>query len=153
MYPHDLQTPVANGFGCLSTSLPTGQTDKGNEPAAFRPFACEHHRVLPHCPEVRRQPVANVNESLLDHLFISTRITHLGPRSRNSNGINPRGGLWLDPFEIAETLNCVFARASIAHDLHADPFISGAQPVHQRGRGRPSELFANQMIVGIAASN
>ena len=63
-----LERPLPDGFGRLAARLPTGQSDERNRPPTLRPFARKQHRILAHCAEVRRQPVANVNEPLLHHM-------------------------------------------------------------------------------------
>jgi len=51
----------------LGRPLSGGQPNKGNGPSLLRPLARGQHRILAHGAKVRRQPIANIDSSVLRH--------------------------------------------------------------------------------------
>ena len=62
-----LKRAIAHWFGGLSVRWPAGQSDQRHRPPLARPLAREQNGILTHRAEIRRKPVADVDEPLRHH--------------------------------------------------------------------------------------
>src|SRR6516165_6777497 len=122
MDPKYLERAIAYWFRGLLVRWPAGQSDQRHRPALVRPLAGEQNSILTNRAEIRREPVADVDEPLRLHRVMLSDGKSARRRSRNCADAH-----WL---RCSHGYSQHLAVAScIAHQLAADPGVGRAQPI------------------------
>src|SRR5262245_10761664 len=72
MDANDLERAIAHCFRRLPVRWPAGQSDQRHRPALARPLTREQNGILTHGAEIRRKPVADVDEPLRHYRVIAS---------------------------------------------------------------------------------
>src|SRR5262249_9820464 len=83
MDPKYLERAIAYWLHRLPVRWPAGQSDQRHRPALARPLAGEQNSILTHRAEIRREPVADVDEPLRLHRVMVSDKKSAPRRSRN----------------------------------------------------------------------